>query len=439
MAGTEQHPQIKVYAKNHQVGSLIFEQPRFCQLRYSQHWLETGYAISPHLPLSGQFNSQTTENFIRNLFPEGAAFDTLLATENLSKNNLYAILKAIGQDTTGALTFAENAGNTATTLRLVTEDELMQRLDNSTNLTLWDGKFRLSVAGVQNKLNIYLGDNDAMCLADGTYASTHIIKFASEKFPSIVINELYCMKLAAAAGISVAPVRHKKLGKHSALLVKRFDRRIKAAGVDKHHIIDGCQALDLPPEFKYEQQFGYTADVAHLRDGASLKKLFSFANRCAIPAVATQKIIDWMLFNLIIGNSDAHGKNISFFIGKSGLTITPCYDLVSVVFEATQQHKLDTQLAMAIGDNFDIHNITAFDLLSLADDAGIKFDVLKRRLERLATVCRNLSQRLDFSDEGLSKQQLVITKALAQLVDSRCDALLEQSRQFKAVILSAFS
>ena len=149
MAGTEQHPQIKVYAKNHQVGSLIFEQPRFCQLRYSQHWLETGYAISPHLPLSGQFNSQTTENFIR--------------------------------------------------------------------------------------------------------------------------------------------------------------------------------------------------------------------------------------------------------------------------------------------------NITAFDLLSLADDAGIKFDVLKRRLERLATVCRNLSQRLDFSDEGLSKQQLAITKALAQLVDSRCDALLEQSRQFKAVILSAFS
>lgn len=146
-----------------------------------------------------------------------------------------------------------------------------------------------------------------------------------------------------------------------------------------------------------------------------------------------------MLFNLIIGNSDAHGKKISFFIGKSGLTITPCYDLVSVVFEATQQHKLDTQLAMAIGDNFDIHNITAFDLLSLADDAGIKFDVLKRRLERLATVCRNLSQRLDFSDEGLSKQQLAITKALAQLVDSRCDALLEQSRQFKAVILSAFS
>lgn len=86
-----------------------------------------------------------------------------------------------------------------------------------------------------------------------------------------------------------------------------------------------------------------------------------------------------MLFNLIISNSDAHGKNISFFIGKSGLIITPCYDLVSVVFEATQQHKLDTQLAMAI------------------------------------------------------------TKALAQLVDSRCDALLEQSRQFKAVILSAFS
>lgn len=438
MTGSEPRPQISVYAGKKQVGSLIFEQPKICLFEYTASWIAEGYPVSPHIPFEGEIPANTVVNFIRNLFPEGSAFELLLESEHLSKNNLYAILTAIGRDTAGALTFGAGQ-RPQTALREVTDSELTKRLDGNTDVALWDGKFRLSVAGVQNKLNVYVDVHGALFLADGKYASTHILKFSSPDYPSVVINELYCMTLAGAVGLTVPKVSVRNFGTHSALLVQRFDRRITEQGVDKRHMIDGCQALDFPPEYKYEQNFGSGRDVAHIRDGVNLARLFEFAKTTSVPAVTTQSIIDWVLFNLIIGNSDAHGKNISFFVTASGgLSITPFYDLVSVVFEASQQPKLDTRLAMAIGDNFDINKTTAYDLLSMAEDAQIKFSLLKRRLDSLALRCRNQARRLDMSGHPLSKEQNAQVDALSQLVVQRCDYLLEQSRQFSPVRRAAF-
>ena len=87
---------------------------------------------------------------------------------------------------------------------------------------------------------------------------------------------------------------------------------------------------------------------------------------------------------------------------------------------------------------FAINAITAFDLLSFADDVGIKFDFLKRRIERLALACQNHAARLRFTEDHLTAQQDQHIKALVELVKQRSQALLEQSRQFRAVIRSAF-
>ena len=100
---------------------------------------------------------------------------------------------------------------------------------------------------------------------------------------------------------------------------------------------------------------------------------------------------------------------------------------------------MDTNLAMAIDENFDINTISAYNLLSLADEVGIKYDFLKRRIDRLATVSRKLSHRLDITSDDLSPHQVKTMTALAHLVDERCEAMLVQSRQFKSVIATAFS
>ncbi len=94
---------------------------------------------------------------------------------------------------------------------------------------------------------------------------------------------------------------------------------------------------------------------------------------------------------------------------------------------------------MAIGDNFDINTISALDLLNMADKAGIKFDVLKRRLDRLIHLCRTTATTLDFSPEELSSQQLETIHELSRLIGERCTALSAQNSQFGAVIRTAFS
>ncbi|WBV72193.1 HipA domain-containing protein [Legionella pneumophila] len=89
--------------------------------------------------------------------------------------------------------------------------------------------------------------------------------------------------------------------------------------------------------------------MAHIRDGVSLPKLFDFANQCINPAKTKQQILDWVLFNVLIFNCGAHGKNISFFVGVNGISLAPFYDLVNIKMYPEFEHAL----AMALGDEFD--------------------------------------------------------------------------------------
>lgn len=393
------------------------------------------------MPFEAKHSPQTIINFLRNLFPEGEAFDLLLASQNLSKQNLYAILMTIGIDTAGILSFSDIEYRAEVTLlREVIEQELIEKLSSNDiqELITWDGKYRLSVAGVQNKLNVFIDNDGRFMLANGQYSSTHILKFASEKYQSIVINELFCMTLAKQVTLNVANVTYRKFGKHDALIVERFDRKSTVTGVKKRHIIDACQALDLPPEYKYEHNFGSGEHVQHIRDGVSFNKLFDFAKTCSVPAIVTKNLVDWMIFNLIIGNSDAHGKNTSFFVGANGITITPFYDLVSVTYEAAKNKKVDAGLAMAIGDNFDITDITAYDLLSLADEAGISFSFLKKRMVSLSMRIITTVDNLNFEAFMLDEPSLLIIEELKQLVSQQANSLLAESSEMDSVATEAF-
>lgn len=441
MSGSNPFPSISIFSQSETVGTLEFIEPGKCVFSYNGFWKENRFPISPRIPFEEQSSPNTIINFLRNLFPEGNAFDLLLESQNLSKNNLYAILITMGMDTAGILSFSDTEyQKEKTKLRRVSEDELIEKLSSNDlqELITWDGKYRLSVAGVQNKLNIFINSDYEFMLANGRFSSTHILKFASEKFATIVINEFFCMKLAETVDLKVADVSYKKFGNHEALIVERFDRKITETEVKKRHIIDGCQSLDMPPEYKYEHNFGSGEHVKHIRDGVSFNRLFEFAKVCSVPAIATQKLLDWMIFNLIIGNSDAHGKNISFFVGSSGITITPFYDLVSVTYEASKIEKIDTHLAMAIGDNFNVNNITAYDMLSLADEAGISFSLLKKRVVRLTTLVLNKIDTLAFEDFELSEENLLTIEEIKKLITQQANYLYSESKIMESVAKEAF-
>jgi serine/threonine-protein kinase HipA len=167
--------------------------------------------------------------------------------------------------------------------------------------------------------------------------------------------------------------------------VPRFDREVENAGglprVHRRHIIDACQACDLPVAYKYERNLGSAEAVRHIRDGVSFERLFSCADITANKAAARLSMLRWALFQFLIGNSDAHGKNFSFFVRPGGLLEpTPWYDLVSVL----QYDGFDTELAMAYGDVFCHADVSPFAFADFAARCGLDRKLMRREGQRLA-------------------------------------------------------
>jgi serine/threonine-protein kinase HipA len=228
------------------------------------------------------------------------------------------------------------------------------------------------------------------------------------------------MSLAKEAGLMVAEASLRKYGAHPVLMVERFDRVNIKDTVKRLHIIDGCQMLDLPSSYKYERNFGSGRDVENIREGASFPKLFEAVNLCEVPATAKLQLLDWAIYTLIIGNADAHGKNISFFVNKSGITVAPYYDILSIIMHEGVDH----ELAMAYGDEFDVDKILGYPLREFAEETGLNPKLVSTRIK---TVCKNVKKALDNHTIDMtlfSKEEKIFTDKLHLLISKRIDTLL---------------
>lgn len=374
------------------IGTLLLDKTtNLLKLKYNEHWQKNGFAISPSLSLDNLHSPEVAYNYFDNALPEGQARTLLAENLGVSEKNVYSQVRELGNDLAGAITFRKlplpnnqlNI-NSQAIFRPLESEELEIRLDHKEELGLliWDDKPRLSVAGVQDKLNVFIDDQNNIGFGDGSLCSTHIIKFEKKSCPNLVLNEYFCMRLSAAAKLPTADVKFVRFGKHPALLVTRFDRKYVSNKnkVMRRHVIDGCQALNLPRDYKYERNLGDGRDVKHIRDGANLESLFAFCKTMSAPAQSTQILINWQLFNLMINNYDSHGKNISIFFDKNTSQFTPSYDLVNVAMFNQFKHVL----AMAMGDEFEPNDIHAYQLADFAETCGINKKLLTRLLINLA-------------------------------------------------------
>ena len=416
-------------------------------LRYAEPWVgdARSYPLSPALPLlrpAGGHASASIKRFIEHLLPEGPALDVALAHNGLARTNVFGLIWALGADTAGALRFTGDGSPAATAaesvLREIPLHELDQRIAQREHLplTVWDGKLRMSVAGLQDKLLVYLdrpmaplGEGGArLFLVDGQrLASTHILKpdTANPQTPHLAVNEHFCMSLARRMGLPAAQVGLLRTPR-PVLVVQRFDRVVQHLGseprVHRRHIVDACQACDLPVAYKYERNLGSAPAVRHVRDGVSFERLFGCAELTANKAAARLDLLRWTLFQFLIGNSDAHGKNFSFFVRPGGLLEpTPWYDLVSVL----QYSGFDTELAMAYGDVFSHAEVSAFALADFATRCGIDRRLMRREGQRLAKLAaadaRAQAQAADY--EGDAEQAFV--QGIAAFVAHQADRLTQ--------------
>lgn len=363
---------------------------------YLPEWINAPQAhpISPNLPLgflsdlAPETHSAIVRQFFENLMPEGEALDVAAASSQISKANLVGLLIALGRETSGALSVhPQNAEKShAHSMRFVGTNELSDRIRARPHkpFAVWDGKVRLSIAGYQDKIALYQEDTSWFMVDGGDIASTHILKPepVSVNLAGLTSNEFICMRLAKKIGLPVANVSLLHVPE-PILCVERFDRRRVETGIQRLHMIDGCQLLGLSAAMKYERPYGDGAQVKDIRDGASLPRLFSELNNCPQPAAQRLQLLRWVIFQILIGNTDAHAKNVSFYCDHLGIRLTPAYDMVCC--EAFAQTGIEETYAMAIGDAFSANDLNAYEWANFADQCGINPRLVAMELKKSAT------------------------------------------------------
>jgi serine/threonine-protein kinase HipA len=416
------------------IGELSFDtNTEIFAVNYTNDWQQGGFPISPMISLDGTGSSNQISMFLVNLLPENKGLDYLVESLGVSRGNTFALIRGIGLDTAGAIAFSlKGTLLPQTSFREISDAEVIKRLEdpNVWPMEVWDGKPRLSVAGVQSKLNLFY-NGKVFGFAEGALSSTHILKF--EKHQHLVINEFLTMRLAKAISMNVANVEISYFGQHKALCVERFDRRYlpDEHKVLRRHMIDSCQTLGFSVNKKYERNFGTGRDVKGIREGVSFARLFGLASQCRNPAAAKQNMLQWTLFNLLSGNADAHGKNYSFFMTPTGLDPTPWYDLVCVAL----YDDFEQELAMAIDDEFDPHKIYAYQLASFIEGIGLPRTLLVNNLAQMAMKITQVIDDVIAMLSALDKDEQAFVAAYRKQLLARCERYLAIAAEIKDVEL----
>jgi serine/threonine-protein kinase HipA len=421
---------LVVWARQQRAGLLSYDAAmgRFA-FEYAPDWIgrRGAFALGPTLPLTpdpeqnADQHSAVVRQFFQNLLPEGKALEDAAGVNNLSRTSVMGLLHVLGRETAGALMFTlpdEDPYRMARPSRLLPDEELSQRIRERPQMpfSVWDGKVRLSIAGYQDKLAVYENDGQWFLVEDPRLASTLIVKPEpiATFLAGMTTNEFMCMRLAAALKLPVANVTIRHVPE-PVLVIARFDRTVTPAAdgsafVQRIHCIDGCQALGLPVDFKYERPYGDAADVREVRDGASLKRFLTLLDDKTItpaPGISKLRFLRWAIFQVLVGNTDAHAKNLSFFCEGGGLTVAPAYDLICTLVYAGD--KVQDTLAMAVGDNFDPLGISAYDWAQMAHENKLAPRLVASELRRMANACLEVLPGLvrELDNQGAERAMLL--------------------------------
>jgi serine/threonine-protein kinase HipA len=342
---------------------------------YSFDYTERHRAISLSLPTTQtSFTSSQSRPFFEALLPEGTVREQIAAQLKLATTDSYGLLAALGRDCAGALQIMDaKRRSEAGKARWLDDGELDALIaalpSHPLGIDTGDERLRLSLAGVQRKAVLVRDDAGRFGQPLHGLPSTHILKpdLRTSDYPAIAVNEYFCMRLARDVGLPVASVELTMIAERPCLVVERFDRDRTSTPVRRLHQEDLCQALGITPDFKYQLPDWRLPSYDALGDLLDQHGVRPGADRLAAAEGA--------VFHFLVGNADAHAKNISLLHDPEGVRLAPLYDIVST--EAYPE--LNSQLALGIGDEFDPDAIGEIAWGDLAHDLGLSVTAFARR------------------------------------------------------------
>ena len=404
-----------VYLNGKNVGILEENDSRL-QFRYRPEWLaaKEAYPLSKALPLQQESFEKQSRPFFAGILPKAEPRRKIAAVLGISAGNDFAMLARIGGECAGAVSLlpedAPPPSPTENRLRRLSPRELTDIIAELPRRPLLAGEkdLRLSLAGAQDKLPVHL-DAEGFALPLGNTPSSHIIKPEPQRFPGLTANETFCMRLARAAGLTVPDVEMRRAGDTPYIIVKRYDRCIRPDGtIERIHQEDFCQALGFPPERKYQQEGG-----PRVRDCFSLLREWS-----STPVLDIREFVDGLVFNSLVGNADAHGKNFSMLYQNGTRRLAPFYDIVCTL----AWPELSGTPAMKLGTARSINDLTLTHFQRMAEESQLGWPSVRERIAKLSQRIRNALDRHSLDSVAGD----AVASKVAKLISDRTDKMLNQ-------------
>ena len=381
------HDQLDVFLNENKIGTL-FTDNGVMSFAYDTEFLNTpgAYPLSKNLPLKeGFFTDPEVEGFFSNLLPDERIRNTVAMILHVSPGNTFRLLKEIGADCAGAVSFypqgetPQSANNPV--YRKLSAEEAYKILDNlgQRPLDVGDEGVRISGAGSQEKL-VACVQNGAISLPLYGTPSTHIIKPVIPNFQSSVHNEYFCMKLAKAMGLPVAECDILTIDDDVFYVVERFDRSTKNGITRRLHQEDFCQLLNVPPHLKYEED-----------GGPGVKDCLQCMSDMHISAMSRLQFIRLLIFNFLIGNCDAHAKNYAVLYNNGIPSFAPAYDLLCTMVYET----MSRCFAMSVGGENRMGMLKKEHFIAMAEECGLNPKMVLAELDSMAAKLPDIADKLD--------------------------------------------
>lgn len=364
---------------------------------YAETWRRNpaAYPLSLSMPLvARQHPHRVIHAFIWGLLPDNDRTLERWAREfQVSARNAFALISHVGEDCAGAVQFVrpERMEEIATggTIEWIDEAEVARRLrsvlaEAATGRTVRDnGQF--SLAGAQPKTAL-LQEGNRWGIPSGRIPTTHILKPPVPSLPGNAENEHFCLQLGRSLGLRTVRSEVLRFEDQPVISVMRYDRVRLSSGdkgptIERVHQEDMCQALAVHPEHKYENEGGPSASaiLSLIRESVRAP---GGNDPITMDAGA---FVDALLFNWLIGGTDAHAKNYSFLIGSDGVVrLAPLYDIGSA-FGLADLAPQRMRLAMKVGRHYRLDTIVLRHWWEWAAGARLHPDAVTERAREMAS------------------------------------------------------
>ena len=360
-----------------------------------------------------RFAGPAVRTFFENLLPEGEALDDIVSAIHLRGASSFEVLGRLGAELPGVLSLLPEADrpDSQQEYRNLALAELSRRLADRAQVPLLVSNVNatMSLAGAQDKIGLRF-DKKTKRLSDsvGHSPTTHILKPDTRqlRYQPSAINEYACMKLASALKLPVPDVWLLRVPEAS-YVVERYDRESITGNIVGLHQIDGCQLLGHGPGWKYQRMGGLV----------SIPKLVNALRALRVGGRDLLNLQRWVMFNYLIGNADAHAKNLSVLIDERGFQLAPFYDLLCVRAYG------DTGLALFIGDEETFDAVGAHSWEALSKDCGFNAAQLLVEFRRMAVALipawDKLQERIA-KERGVTDAELQLLAKMTEIFKRHC-------------------